>query len=139
MTGSRIVAALIDIVVITALFVIMALAWGDVSKTTNDGNTSYHIYLWNGPFLLFLVASFAYFVVLEGLIGATLGKLVMGLRVVDVDGSDCSWPAALIRNVLRFIDGLPIFYLVGLIAVAVNEKKQRLGDLAAQTLVVRVR
>jgi uncharacterized RDD family membrane protein YckC len=138
-TGTRIVAALIDIAVIAAVFVMMALAWGDVGKSGNDGSSSFHVYLTGGPFLLFLVATFAYFVLFEGLLGATLGKIAAGLRVVDVDGSGCSWPAAFIRNVLRFIDALPVFYLVGLIAVAVNEKKQRLGDLAAKTLVVRAR
>jgi len=138
-TGTRIVAALIDMVVIAALFVFMALAWGDVGKTTTNGSTSYHMYLWNGPFLLFLLAGFAYFFLFEGLFAATLGKIVLGLRIVDVDGSACSWTAVFIRNILRFIDGLPILYLVGLISVAVTEKKQRLGDMAAHTLVVRPR
>jgi uncharacterized RDD family membrane protein YckC len=138
-TGIRIVAALVDIVIVGVLFGLMALVFGDTGKTTEDGSASFHVNLTGGPFLLFLLAQFAYFLLFEGLLGATLGKLVMGLRVVKIDGSPCAWPGALVRNVLRLVDGLPFFYLVGLVAVAVTEKNQRLGDLAAKTLVVRAR
>ena len=77
--------------------------------------------------MLFLAGQLAYFVLLEGLLGATLGKLVMGLRVVKLDGSPYSWPAALIRNVLRFVDGLPVFYLVGLILWLLRRKSSDSG------------
>jgi uncharacterized RDD family membrane protein YckC len=56
---------------------------------------------------------------------------------VKADGSVFDWSGALIRNVLRLVDGLPFLYLVGIITIAASKKKQRLGDMAAGTLVVR--
>ena len=67
---------------------------------------------------------------------ATLGKKAMGLKVVRENGEAMDWGAVIIRNLLRIIDGIA-FYLVGAIVVWVSKKRQRLGDMAAKTLVVR--
>jgi uncharacterized RDD family membrane protein YckC len=80
----------------------------------------------------------AYFIVLEATQGATLGKMALGLRVVKTDGSPISWAESLIRNLLRIIDSL-VFYLVGAILIWTSPLKQRLGDRAARTVVVRRR
>lgn len=68
--------------------------------------------------------------------GQTLGKKIMRLRVVDARGLRLSFAQVVLRNLLRFIDGLPVFYLVGGVAALLNRRGQRLGDLAADTLVV---
>ena len=86
-----------------------------------------------------MLLQFAYFILFEAFFAATLGKMVMGLRVVKADGSPYSWSSVIVRNLLRFIDALPVFYLIGLITVAVSKRNQRLGDMAAGTLVVRAR
>jgi uncharacterized RDD family membrane protein YckC len=75
--------------------------------------------------------------IFEGLIATTPGKLLMGLKVVKLNGERYDWRAVLLRNIIRIIDGAPILYIVGLISIAVTEKNQRLGDLAAGTVVVR--
>lgn len=88
-----------------------------------------------GPGLVWI----AYFFVMEGLVGATLGKFVMGIRVVKEDGSRLDWSAALIRNVARIVDAFPYFlpYLVGAISVWSSDPlRQRLGDRWASTVVV---
>lgn len=82
--------------------------------------------------------SILYYIVMEATQGATLGKMALGLRVVKVDGSPISWQESLIRNVLRIVDGL-FFYLVGAILVWNSPLRQRLGDRAAGTVVVRRR
>ncbi len=69
--------------------------------------------------------------------GQTLGKRVLGLRVMDARGLKLHFSQILIRNVLRAVDALPVFYMVGGIACAVNRYAQRLGDIAANTVVVR--
>ena len=69
--------------------------------------------------------------------GQTLGKRVLGLRVMDARGLKLHVSQIAIRNVLRAVDILPIFYMVGGIACAVNRYAQRLGDIAANTVVVR--
>ncbi len=84
------------------------------------------------------VLSIVYYIVMEATQGATLGKMALGLRVVKTDGSPISWAESIIRNLLRIIDGL-FFYLVGAIFIWTSPLKQRLGDRAANTVVVRRR
>lgn len=69
--------------------------------------------------------------------GQTVGKRVMGLRVVDDRGLGLRPGQVVVRNILRAVDSLPLFYLVGGVAMAFSRHCQRLGDLAAGTVVVR--
>jgi uncharacterized RDD family membrane protein YckC len=79
-----------------------------------------------------------YFVGFEGTYGKTPGKHLLGLVVVTERGEPCEYQAATIRTLLRLIDGLPgALYLVGLVAIYLTDDRQRLGDLAADTVVVR--
>jgi uncharacterized RDD family membrane protein YckC len=69
--------------------------------------------------------------------GATPGKRVAGLRVVQASGSPITMGQAVIRNFLRFIDGMPMFtYVIGLTSCLATKRFQRLGDLAAGTVVI---
>lgn len=68
--------------------------------------------------------------------GATPGKKALGVKVIHANGTPVDWPAALIRNLLRALDFLPIFYGVGVIALLSSRDFQRLGDLAAGTVVI---
>jgi len=68
--------------------------------------------------------------------GATPGKKALGLVVIHDDGTPVGWPAALTRNLLRFVDFLPAFYLFGMVSMIVSRDFRRLGDHAAGTLVV---
>ena len=68
--------------------------------------------------------------------GQTPGKRMMGLRVLNDDGTPVRWPAALTRNLLRAADFLPFLYGLGLVAMMMNRDFKRLGDLAAGTVVV---
>lgn len=68
--------------------------------------------------------------------GATPGKKALGLQVTLANGAPVDWPAALIRNLLRAVDFLPILYGFGLVAMLLNRNFQRLGDLAAGTVVI---
>ncbi|MDI6903633.1 MAG: RDD family protein [Methanocellales archaeon] len=79
---------------------------------------------------------FAYFLILEGVFGQTLGKKLCKIKVVKEDGSPCDLSASFIRNILRIIDGIAV-YLVGAIFIARSDKKQRLGDRVASTIVIK--
>jgi len=68
--------------------------------------------------------------------GQTLGKKLMKLRVVDERGLRLTFAQIVLRNLLRFVDGLPLGYFVGGVATLMSRRGQRLGDLAAGTLVV---
>ena len=70
--------------------------------------------------------------------GQTLGKKLFRLRVVDAEGMRLQFNQVVVRNLLRFVDALPAFYLVGGLTCWLNAKCQRLGDLAANTIVIRV-
>jgi uncharacterized RDD family membrane protein YckC len=70
--------------------------------------------------------------------GQTPGKKSMGLAVVHGDGTPASFNACLLRNLLRVADFFPLFYLTGFVTMLVAPRFQRLGDLAADTLVVHV-
>jgi uncharacterized RDD family membrane protein YckC len=78
----------------------------------------------------------AYYAVFEGLFGATLGKRVAGLRVTDLEGRRIGWQAAILRNLARLIDALPLLYLLGGVLALTSRQHQRLGDRFAGTLVV---
>jgi uncharacterized RDD family membrane protein YckC len=75
-----------------------------------------------------------FFEVLGG--GATPGKRAMGLVVLNDDGTPIRWPASLTRNLLRALDFLPFMYFIGYCSMVANRDFKRLGDLAANTLVV---
>jgi uncharacterized RDD family membrane protein YckC len=128
--GLRAVAMIIDMIILLVIGYVIALFTG--------GTTEAGFELTGLPALLWFIVCFGYYVVLEATLGATIGKLPLGLRVVQVDsGSAISWQASLIRNVLRIVDFLPLFYLVGAILVWTSDKGQRLGDRVAKTAVIR--
>jgi uncharacterized RDD family membrane protein YckC len=90
--------------------------------------------------IAFLLVIFAYFVLLEGLAGMTVGKWVMGLRVSAAgDGGRPGLPKALFRNLLRLVDGLPAFSIVGIALIARSKERARFGDRYAGTRVLKVR
>jgi len=127
--GRRAVAIIIDSVLLFIVGYAIAFATG---QATSDG---FNIH--GAPAFLWLFIGLAYFIVMEATQGATLGKKAMGLKVVKQDGTKMDWQASIVRNIMRIIDGL-FFYLVAAIAVWVSKSKQRLGDMAAHTLVVKV-
>ena len=87
--------------------------------------------------LFFSVTFLAYFVLFEGLwLGQTPGKRIAKARVVMHDGTPVTFAAALYRNLLRPADFLPSFYLLGALCLFTNPRSQRLGDLAAGTVVI---
>lgn len=68
--------------------------------------------------------------------GATPGKRMLNIRVVHEDSTPVNFSASVIRNLLRVVDFLPIFYVFGIISSLSNRSFQRLGDIAAGTLVI---
>ena len=131
-TGVRIVAAIIDIILLAVVFGVMAALFGESS---ND-DSGFSVNLSGGPAILYFLIVIGYYLGLETMGGQTLGKKVMGIRVVAIDGP-LTLGKVSIRTILRILDGLPFFYLLGIIVVAVSKQNQRIGDMAAGTLVVK--
>ncbi len=90
-------------------------------------------------FVLVFAVQTCYFLVLEAWMhGQTPGKKVFGIRVIDARGFRISFLQSALRNILRFADSLPAFYLVGGAVCLFNRRGLRLGDLAAGTIVIRI-
>lgn len=70
--------------------------------------------------------------------GQTVGKRILRIRVMDEDGLKLKFSQVFIRNILRFADMLPAFYMLGGLAAVLTARCQRFGDLAAGTIVVAV-
>ncbi|HYF94203.1 MAG TPA: RDD family protein [Symbiobacteriaceae bacterium] len=91
--------------------------------------------------ILLLAVGFLFFLyklVLEAFWnGQTVGKRVVGIRVIKANGLPVDFLQVVIRNVLRIVDFLPAQYLIGSIAIAASPRGQRLGDVVAGTVVVR--
>ncbi|MBI4317260.1 MAG: RDD family protein [Chloroflexi bacterium] len=131
--GKRFVALVIDVVIMyIVLIVISLIAVGSAGAgMTPEGIAA----VGGGGALIWFLFAVLYPILMEGYLGATVGKMVLGLRVVKEDGSPCGLGAAFIRNLLRIIDGL-FGYLVGAILIWNSDKRQRLGDRLAKTVVV---
>ncbi|MDH3534439.1 MAG: RDD family protein [Gammaproteobacteria bacterium] len=97
--------------------------------------------LGGGFFLIFLfVIEWLYPVLFEVFArGQTPGKKVLGISVINDDLTPVTLGSSMVRNLLRTVDFLPLLYLAGLVTMMTNRRFQRLGDLAAGTLVISVR
>jgi len=87
--------------------------------------------------LIFLFIIFAYFIIMEAYVGWTIGKKILGMRVVDSAGNRIGLSKSIIRNLLRLVDGLPAFNILGIILIALSARGPRFGDLVAKTYVIR--
>ena len=128
--GKRAVAVIIDSVIMFVIAYVLAMLTGG---TTEEG------FSMNGApaFALFFIA-IGYYVAMEAMMGGTLGKKMLGIKIVKQDGSPMDWQASIIRNILRIVDGI-FGYLVGAIIIWTSKDKQRLGDKVAHTLVVNAK
>jgi uncharacterized RDD family membrane protein YckC len=134
-TGRRVLATIIDGLIFGVAYWMLALVFGDLRTEGEDAN-----WVSGLPVLADIAYGLSvvgYYVLLEGYLGQTLGKMATGIKVVaEATGETPGIAAAAIRTVLRIIDGL-FSYAVAFITVLVSGKRQRLGDMAAHTLVVR--
>jgi uncharacterized RDD family membrane protein YckC len=129
--GPRLVAQIVDGIILFILyFVVGAAMFGAFTFDVFGASAAAFI----GAYVLVF---FLYYIVLEGALGATVGKKAARIKVVREDGSPCGFGPAVVRNVLRVIDVLPFLYIIGIILVSRSDKKQRLGDRLAKTVVVK--
>ncbi len=129
--GRRIVAAIVDLLGAAAAGVVGAVAFGVVAVLALGDSATIR------PLVVgFAVSPAGYFLAFEATLGRTPGKWLLGLVVVAGDGSPVSRRAVLVRNLLRPLD-LLVFYALGFVAMLATDRAQRIGDAAADTVVVR--
>lgn len=126
--GWRFAATLVDGIVLFIVGYLMAIVTGE---TTQGGFN-----LQGASAFVWFLIGLGYYIVMEAMLGATVGKMACGLKVVKTDAGSMDWNASVIRNVLRIVDGLFV-YLVGAILVWTSPQRQRLGDRVAHTVVVK--
>lgn len=126
--GPRMAAMILD----AAIYLVFA--W--IVAAGTGGTTSEGFELQGVAAFLTFVAWAAYYVLLEAYLGGTIGKLALGMRVVDGKGEAPGLGPAITRNLLRIVDFLPFAYILGGLAVALSREKQRVGDRVAGTYVV---
>jgi len=143
--GVRFVAILIDLIiaVIIAEWFTSSLETPMVNSVsftngTFNASTTTNALAGLGPTLTALIV-LIYFTLLLGAYGQTVGMMAMKIKVVKEDGSKISYVDALVRSLLLIIDAIPyvIPFLLGAILIWTSDKRQRLGDRAAHTVVVK--
>ena len=126
----RLGALMIDWALISAAWSVLALILSPLKLISEDAGQAVMI-------VMFFMLSRGYDVIMDySWRGQTVGKRVMRLRVVDARGLRLTFAQCVLRNLLRFVDCLPFAYAVGGVASLVSARGQRLGDLAAGTIVV---
>lgn len=139
--GIRGVAMALDSVVWFGLFFVATTTVGALTGELQMTGGQVSADLTGLPALLAFVGwlglAIGYHTLLEWRSGRTIGKRLVAIRVVQADGSPLTFRAALYRNLLRLVDWLPMFYVVGIVGVLTSDANQRLGDRLAETLVVR--
>lgn len=135
--GSRFGAALVDIAIQGVLLLVLLLAL-TMAGSTLSGDLS--VFLMGVGALALAVIVLGYYIVFEALNGGrTPGKAVFGIRVASVDGAPVGLGAVSLRTLMRLVDFLPAAYAVGAFAIVTNNRNQRLGDMVANTVVIRDR
>jgi uncharacterized RDD family membrane protein YckC len=128
---TRFLACFIDQLCIQAVLIVLGLALSLLMVVSLNLGAAFYV-------IGYFFVSIGYGIFFEWVWrGQTVGKRLLRLRVMDVEGMRLQFNQIVVRNLLRFVDSLPAFYFVGGVACWLNSKSQRLGDIAANTIVVR--
>jgi uncharacterized RDD family membrane protein YckC len=137
---SRFAALFVDLLVFCAFFFpITRLVKGVWLMTPTDHRWRSGLFISDPICIVFFIAIVLYYVLLEGCFGLTVGKWTLGLRVIAVGGGRPGLKKAILRNVLRAVDSLPAFNILGTLLILRSPERARLGDRLAWTRVVHVR
>jgi uncharacterized RDD family membrane protein YckC len=129
---TRMLAWLVDAAVIMAMMVFLGMVIGILRLLSSDLAGA-------AIAICYFVISIGYGIACEWFWrGQTVGKRLLRLRVVDVEGMRLQFNQITTRNLLRFVDALPVLYFLGGLTCWLSPKCQRLGDLAANTVVLRI-
>jgi uncharacterized RDD family membrane protein YckC len=146
--GLRVAAVAVDSFVLLVIFLVVGTIWAYslvMEKGVDPQDTIAVQTLLNEQvqdvssltFYLVLFGSlFIYYLLLEAIFHASVGKLVLGMRVVMLDGSRATGLAVVLRNLIRIPEAMFLYVPAGLSCLA-SPRRQRLGDHAARTVVVR--
>jgi uncharacterized RDD family membrane protein YckC len=135
--GDRVCAMFLDFIVLFPLFWLVIAVIGVANGVYKGGNAD----LVGGPallaFLIITVVWIAFYLFTEYFFEGSPGKYVMGIKVTSLCEGRITIPQAVARNLLRPVDAVG-FYLLGFVVAICSKQRQRIGDLAAGTVVVEM-
>ena len=135
----RIVAFLIDMAIIFGIVISFFYLGGILGIYDLYAMLSEQNLIWLLALIMWLwVAQVVYFTIFEGWRGQSPGKRLVGVKVTTVEQTKSGYMDAFTRNVVRFLDMVLFFYLISLLIMGLYPKKQRIGDLVAKTVVLKV-
>ncbi|MCL1912616.1 MAG: RDD family protein [Eubacteriaceae bacterium] len=130
--GSRFLAFAVDTAIQLFLSVVIVISLSQLS-TWNHNTESYLALI----IVLYALVFHGYYMIFEILMkGRTPGKALVKIRVVLKDGRAADLSGLVLRNLIRLVDSLPFFYIVGILCMFINKDSRRLGDIAAGTIVI---
>ncbi len=130
----RLFALLLDLIIILIFWSGIGLLYGSLSSLRHSillGEIVFSFPIWF-VFVYNIIAETAFN-------GQTLGKRSLAIRVMRADGAPLQWGDSFMRVIMLFIDFFFSLGAVGALFIVSNERRQRLGDMAAQTIVVKLR
>lgn len=136
--GERIVAILLDFLVLLAY--IFSVNYIFITTGIENFLTSLDYWSSAAVYLIAYLPVMLYTLVLENLFeGQTLGKKIMKIKVIKIDGYQATFGDYLIRWMFRLVEVFILFGIIGLITLITSKKSQRLGDMAAGTSVITLK
>jgi uncharacterized RDD family membrane protein YckC len=135
---SRVVASILDFIIVIFYFILINILFASVLSVQvafDDFNNVSILFLY-----ILLLPGFFYSFLCEALLGGqTIGKMALGIRVLNVSGDNASIGDLFLRWIFRIIDIIATIGALGLIVALSNEKSQRLGDLVANTIQIKLK
>jgi uncharacterized RDD family membrane protein YckC len=136
--GSRFIAVALDILIQTAIGVVVGLAGLLITAGVAIPHPEYGMWGIAVILLFFFVLWFGYYAIFEIVWnGQSPGKRITKIRVIKDSGRPLTPTETIGRNLMRIVDWLPTFYAVGIVTMLLNKRNKRLGDLLVGALVVR--
>lgn len=133
----RFIALVFDFIMLSLFFFpVTRIVKGVWIMSTGEHLWTFGWFITDPLCIAFLVVIVLYFIILEGLVGATIGKRLAGIRVVGLDGRHPGLIPATIRNLLRLVDTLPVLNILGIILIVTSHERARFGDRVADTRVI---
>jgi len=143
--NNRVYAGLwLRIMALASDFILLSLVFSPVTRivkgvwimSAGEHGWNYGWFVTDPLCLVFLAVIVLYFVLLEGILGVTAGKRIFGIQVIGIHGEKPGIRKALIRNLLRAVDALPAFSILGIALIAISPECARFGDRIAGTRVI---
>jgi uncharacterized RDD family membrane protein YckC len=127
-------AYLLDVLLVSVSYTILCIMFLSLFGT-NGMDNGWAIFV----YVLYFIALFFYFILMEiWTTGRTVGKMAMGIKVVRLDGKEPKWSDVVLRAVLQVVDIIFSGGLIGILLIKTTPHGQRLGDLAANTVVIKI-